>query len=208
MKYSIYLARIEGSASSTDTRLQVRVLPDMEDLSKDYLPMWPSFFRNELITGRPGSLVWVIANEEYTMGYVLGYANFYTWKDDYKAASIPSDLFDKIDEGSIDLKGHILNYTDAQVVFWNENTLHFIERSTGTSIIAYRNGTIHSVGPLEILASVGESILKITGKEIVLSSPSIRIEGEVKLGTNPQGKVFVSSGSGGNNTVPSKGVWA
>jgi|LSQX01.3.fsa_nt_gb hypothetical protein len=208
MQYSIYLARIEGVSSSTDSRLQVRILPDMEDLSRDYLPMWPSFFRNEMITGKPGALVWVIANKEYTMGYVLGYANFYTWKDDYKDASIPSDLFDRIDDGAIDLRGKILNYSDTQVMFWNENTLHFIERSTGASIIAYRNGTIHSVEAGEIVAKVGQSILRITGEEIVLSSPSVRIEGEVKLGTNPQGQVFISSGPKGNNTVPSKDVWA
>lgn len=208
MNYSIYLARIESATSSNDSRLQVRVLPDMEALPTDNLPWWPHFFRNEAITGKPGALVWVIANEEYTMGYILGYANFYSWEGSYEDASIPMDLFDEIDNSSIDLKGRILNYADIQVTFWNENTLHFVERSTGGYIIAYRNGTIHSVKPGEILSVVGSSILKITSDEIVVSAKTVRIEGDIKLGQDPQGKVFVSSGTGGTNAVPSRSVWA
>ena len=208
MKYSIYLARIEGAASAEDSRIQVRVLPDMEDMERDVLPMWPHFFRNESITGKPGALVWVLSNEEYTTGYILGYANFFSWRDEYEEASIPAELYEVLDNANIELQGKIMNYSDIQVTFWNENTLHFIERSTGASIIAYRSGTIYTVSPGLVDVTVGNSIFRITPEEIILSAANIRIEGEIKLGTNPQGKVFVSGGTGGGNSVPSRDVWA
>lgn len=207
MKYSIYLARIEGPITNSDSRLMVRVLPEMEDINPDQLPRWPSFFRNELLTGKPGALVWVISNEEFTTGFVLGYANFYTWRDDYGEASIPKDLYDALDNANINLKGKVMNFADSQVTFWNENTLHFVERSSGSSIVAYSNGTIHAIRPEVVEIIVGSSVLQIKEEEIIISAKNVRIEGEVKLGKNPQGKAFVSSGVSGQNAVASKDVW-
>ena len=208
MKYSIYIAMIEGVSSLKDNRLTVRVLPDMEDISGDNLPKWPCFIRNELITGKQGQLVWVIANEEFTTGYVLGYANFTTWKDDYEIASVPVDLYNALDDASINLGGKMLSYSDLQISFWNENTIHFVERNSGACIVAFRNGTIHRIKPEGVDIQVGSSIFQIKENEIIISAETLKLEGEkVLLGKNPQGKVFVSPGASGGNSVPSKGVW-
>jgi len=206
---SIYIAKIEVPATKEDNRLQVRVLPHMENLPLEMLPVWPCFFKYQYISGKPGELVWCIANSEFTMGYVLGYANTYSWVGDYTEDSLSDDFKNKLDDFHVELRGTLLNFSDMIVTFWNETSIHFVSRSSGDHIIAFTSGTLHIVRPKEVITSVeGESIFKVTKDEIVLSAKKIRLAGEVRLGTNPQGSVLVTQGVLGKNGVPAKDVWA
>jgi hypothetical protein len=205
MGYSIFIASVERAATQKDPRLTLRVIPHMQDLPVASLPKWPCFFKNEIITGSVGEYVWVIAADDFSIGYVLGYLNGFNW--DTMPDSIPSSLYDSISDAYISLKGMIYDFSNILVTYWDADSIHFVDRKKGSHVIAFRNGTIHTVSPSEILSAVGSSIFKITSQEIILSAGTIRVEGDVKLGRNPQGNVMVSSGTSGRNSLPSSSVW-
>jgi len=209
MSYSLYIAKIEGVASAGNTRLQVRVLPHMESLDKDYLPIWPFFFGYQAITGKAGELVWCIANDEFTAGYVLGFVNSYTWSGSYEESSIPQSLYDRIDDIHVELRGKLLNYKDIIVSFWNDTSIHFVDRSTGAHITAFTSGTLSIVRPEEIIMAVGgTSMINMNSEEIVITAKKVRLSGEVRLGLAPQGPVLVTPGVLGKNGLTSSSVWA
>lgn len=83
----LYRALIYDNVKAGDDRLQVRILPWMADISgeEEYnLPKFPPFVKGEVIRGYtekdPGpegvaTSVWVAANTDFTVGYVLGTVN-------------------------------------------------------------------------------------------------------------------------------------
>ena len=52
MAYSFYVAEIVEASTIDDNRLRIRVLPYMEGIPNEKCPCWPSFFRDELYTGK------------------------------------------------------------------------------------------------------------------------------------------------------------
>lgn len=208
LAYGLYIGEIVGISANDNTRVQVRITPGMEDIAKDYLPIWPSFFKHQAITGKVGDLVWCIANEEFTVGYILGYVNSFTWGGTYADDSLTSSFLDKIDDVHVALRGTVLNYRDIIVTYWDENCVHFIQRTDGSTIIAYTSGTLSIVRPTEILQSVGESSVRINKDEIALVAQTVRLAGKIRLGDNPKGKVLVTQGGLGRNGLPADDVWA
>lgn len=83
----LYRALIYDNVKAGDDRLQVRIMPYMAEISgdeEDNLPKYPPFFRGKVIRGytekdkesgmQPTS-VYVLANNNFTVGYVLGAVN-------------------------------------------------------------------------------------------------------------------------------------
>lgn len=212
MDYAIYIAKIEGAATKGDSRLRVRVIPHMEGIAVDKLPSWPHFFRDKMITGttfttQPADYVWVIANEDFSIGYVLGLTNMFSFGASYGESSLSGTLMDAVSDAHIRLNGTTLSFNDTLITYWDGNSVHFVERSTGSYYIAFRNGTLHTVCNDKIACKVGASMFKITEDEIQMSAKNIRLNGEVRLGSNPKGKIMVSNGSGAENAVASDEVW-
>lgn len=209
MSYAIYIAEIVGVASAGNTRLQVRVLPQLEGIADEYLPVWPYFFQHQAITGKKGELVWCIANTDLSVGYILGFVNKYSWNGTYEENSIPQTLMDQLDDVHVELRGKLFSYKDIIVTFWNETSMHFIERSTGAHITALTTGTLSIVRPDEIIMAVaGKSMINMSADEITITASKIRLSGDVRLGSNPQGKVLVTQGVLGQNGLPAESVWA
>ena len=202
------LGRVEGAASKSDNRLSVRVLPELEGVAEEYLPRWPSFFRTKQITGAIGEIVWVICNKDLTVGYVLGPSNYFPWTGEFKDESISESLWEEFAQVYLNIRGGILNYASLEITFWNQKAIHFIHRPTGASWVIQSSGILHQVGPEDVFISVGNSILQITDEEISLSATTIRLQGDVRLGMNPSGKVLKVPGTLGRNGEPSKDVWA
>ena len=48
MNCKVYLAEVVGTAIAGNTRLQVRVIPDMQDIPAEKCPVWPSFFKDKI----------------------------------------------------------------------------------------------------------------------------------------------------------------
>ena len=218
MSYGIYIAQVVGVASSGDDRLQVRELPQMQNymtLPDDQCPKWSFFFRDELYTGTGAAndYVWVICNDDFSVGYILGAANYTTYSSEstlYKQKSIPSDLTKAIKESIATLRGEQYSFKNLKVTFWNNDSIHFIERSTGGSIIAFRNGTLYIARPDEFAIVMGETKFTMSKqKGISLSGTSIKLgSNDVFIGNKADGRILVTTGVTGNDARASDCAWA
>ena len=232
MSYSFYVGKIVNVATSDDNRLQVRIIPHMQDgdIPDEDCPVYPSFFRDEFYTGKVGDYVWVIADEEFSLGYVYSLANFNTYPDktilegnssaflksaDGVDLSIPSDLRNSISSHAISLLSRDLSLADCKITYWDSNCIHYIERSTGGSISAFRNGTLYIQRPDEFIVAIGGkdgSVFKMTSQGIDISSSNegrIALQSQkVNLGLNPTQTVLVNNGDSADCAVPSKYVLA
>ena len=218
MSYGIYIAQVVGVANSGDDRLQVRVLPQMQNymtLPDDQCPKWSFFFRDEFYTGTgaANNYVWVISNDDFSVGYILGAANYTTYSSEstlYKQKSIPSDLTKAIKESIATLRGEQYSFKNLKVTFWNNDSIHFIERSTGGSIIAFRNGTLYIARPDEFAIVMGETKFTMSKqKGISLSGTSIKLgSNDVFIGNKADGKILVTTGVTGNDARASDCAWA
>lgn len=226
--YGFHVAKVVGVAEQEDNRLQVKVLPQMEDITDGQCPQWSSFFRDELLMGKVGDYVWVICNDEFTTGYVFSLANYTTYQDvtkesggsvfkkstDNKNLSIPvtayKKAFDRFDRYHSSNK---ISLSNAKVTFWSDTCVHFIEGSTGGTIQAYSSGTIYVFRPNEMFIRMGNSIFKIDdyGIHMKSSASNSRIEIEapkVNLGKNPSAYVLINSTGNGQGAIASSYVKA
>lgn len=217
MSYGIYIAQVVGAATEGDDRLQVRVLPQMQNvatLPDDQCPKWSFFFRDEFYTGTGAAndYVWVICNDDFSVGYILGVANYTTYTSDstlYKQKSIPSDLRSAIADSIATIRGEEYTFSNLKITFWNENSVHFIEKSTGGSLVAFRNGTLYMLRPNEFVIVMGDTKFTMNRTGISLTGASIKLGSKsVCLGDNPDGAVLVTTGTTGANARVSKYVRA
>lgn len=217
MSYGIYIAQVVGAANSGDDRLQVRVLPQMQNASTlpdSQCPKWSYFFRDEFYTGTGAAndYVWVICNDDFSVGYILGIANYTTYTSEetlYKQKSIPSDLINTMKDSIATLRGEQYSFKNLKVTFWNEDSVHLIERGTGGSIIAFRNGTFYMMRPSEFVISIGDTKLTMNRSGISLTGASIKLGSkDVCLGNEPDGGVLVTTGMTGADARVSQYVRA
>ena len=196
MGYNLYLAEVVGVAIETDSRVQVRVLPQMEGISENMCPRWPCFFRDEGLTGNPGDLVWVICDDEFSLGYILGLANYNTFVEDtFSEYSLSPDLQQKGKDILLSIKAETLNYHNIKLEYWDSNCIHFVEKSTGGKIIVFSSGTIYIMRPKEFIVVIGNTKLQLNADGISMSGNNIKLQSEyVGLGNSPKGNVLITDG--------------
>lgn len=211
-----YLAIVEGTATPDDFRLTVRPIPEMRNIMETgLLPRFPFFFGNKAYTGKLKELVWIVSNEEFTMGYVMGLVSKFNWNDDYSEQSITLDTFEKIRNVYVELRGIVLPFSDLEITYWDNTCIHAVDRRDGKLLIGYSSGSINIISKDEILFMVGNSdkqknsIIHVTDDTISLKAENIYINGEkVYLGRNSYGPVVVTHGNDINVAVAAKGVFA
>lgn len=223
MDYGFYLAEIVDVAQPKDNRIGVRVLPYMKGISASECPLWPSFFKDSLYTGKKGELVWVLCDNEFSIGYVFGPANYTTYPDIIDSStstvyeksentnlSIPSDLRDKITKSSADVIGRYLNLENIKVTYWDDNCVHYVERDTGGMVMAYKTGSLFIFRQNELIIKIGPTLFKMDANSFSASANSIKLQSEyVGLGnSNCAGKVLVTEGSTAEGAYVSSAVHA
>lgn len=216
MNCEIYLAEVVGAATAGNTRLQVRVIPDMQDIPDEKCPAWPSFFKDKIFWLSVGSKVWVICNKEFTLGYILGEANETTLnvgQSVFEKNSISENFLEDINKDNKSYfkstKKEIDPYNSV-VTYWDKDCVHFINKSDGSLTVCYRNGSIFKASKSSMYMSVGSSVLNIDESGIALKADRISLTSpNVQLGNSNQGYVMVSGGStSGKNAVTSTCVQA
>ena len=216
MNYGIYLAEVVGTALAGNTRLQVRVIPDMQDIPAGKCPMWPSFFKDKIFWLPEGSKVWVICNKEFTLGYILGEANETTLnvgQGVFEENSISENFLSDINKDNKSYfkstKKEIDPYNSV-ITYWDEDSAHFVNKSDGSLTVCYRNGSIFKASKNSMYLSVGSSVLNIDESGIALKADRISLTSpNVQLGNSNQGYVMVDGGStSGKNAVRSTCVQA
>ena len=217
MSYGLYIAKVVGAAVDGDDRLQIRILPQMHNtfaIPDSKCPRWPFFFREECFTGTGASdeYVWVVCNDDFSVGYILGMANFNTYSTDnslFKDKSIPLDLKNAIKESITSLKGESFKFENLKITYWDENSIHFVERNTGGAIMAFRSGALYIARPEEFGIYLGDSKFTVNSNGISFTGPSINLDSEnVHLGKNSDAKVLVTTGVSGNDARASEHAWA
>lgn len=210
--FSIYVAKIVGECTKTDNRLAVRILPQMDDTSipDSLCPRWPFFFRDQVLTGAYGDLVWVICDNEFSSGYIMGEANYNTYVENNFVSgkvnstdkkdtnfSIPEKLIEKVSDVLVNLKSEILSLSNVKVTFWNDTCIHFIERSSGGVFIAFYTGTIYIFRSDEMIMKIGQSCIKLNSDGFsVTGQNNINLQSKyVGLGLEPSGQVLVTDGA-------------
>ena len=221
MEYGIYLGVITRDAAADDNRVRVRVIPYMEGIPDTECPYWPFFFKDQMITGKAGDMVWVICGNEFDIGYVLGYANYCADDtEDFKvhttaagqiSLSVPEELRQSIKDTSVELLGEELSFINIKATFWNDSAIHFIDRDSGAFYIAFKTGTLYvfQADGLKISLNGGQSkmVLNASGFSVKADSTSIQSR-QVGLGLNPSAEVLVSKGDSGEEAMPSEYVKA
>ena len=223
MSYGIYIAQVVEPAANGDDRLRVRVLPQMQNtvtLPDENCPKWSFFFRDEFYTGMQTILgeqvandyVWVICNDDFSVGYILGVANYTTYSNDatlYQQKSIPTDLKDIISKSIATIRGEEYAFKNLKVTFWNKDSIHLIEKSTGGKIIAFRNGTFYVMRHSEFVVSIGETKFTMNSTGVSFTGASIKLESkDVTLGKGELSSVLVTSGKTGADAKASEFVRA
>lgn len=223
MDYGFYLAEVVDVAQPKDNRLGVRVLPYMKDIQAGECPLWPSFFKDALYTGKKGELVWVLCDNEFSIGYVFGPANYTTYPDiidsststvyeksDKISLSIPTDLRDKITKSSADILGKYLNLENIKVTYWDDNCVHYVERDTGGVVIAYKSGSFYIFRQNEMVIKIGPTLFKMDANSFGASAESIKLQSDyVGLGGGScAGRVLVTEGATAEGAYVSDSVHA
>ena len=218
MGYGFYLGQVASVAADNDNRLSIRVLPQMEGIPATKCPAWPSFFRDELYTGKVGDYVWVICDDEFSLGYVFGLANYNTYayvsefekSFDGKNLSIPSDLRKKISESMVSIEGVALSLDNVKVTYWDDNCIHYIERDTGGKVIAFKSGSLYVFRQNEFIIKISKSVLRLDATSLSSVADTIKLQADyVGLGNQESlGHVLVTNGSSALSGYPSKTVHA
>ena len=231
----LYIAKVVGTSTAEDSRLQVKVLPFMEDLASASCPKWPFFFKDELYSGKSGELVWCICDDHFNVGFILGPANYYTnYSSEYSTAAkdnkeitlsiSESKLLNVIYDNARKVGATVIGgdsssnftITNMKVTYWDSSCIHFVDRTNGGSIIAYSSGSLLVMTPSEFFVHIGAATdsatgttLKINTDGISLMGSSIKLQGEeVSLGKNPKGSVLVTEGATAESGKPSDCVKA
>ncbi len=223
MEYGFYLAEVVDVAQPKDNRLGVRVLPYMNGINPGECPLWPSFFKDSLYTGKVGELVWVICDNEFSIGYVFGPANYVTYPDIIDSSSstvfeksgnislsIPSDLREDISSSAADVLGRYLSLENIKVTYWDDNCIHYVERDTGGMVIAFKSGSFYIFRQNELVIKIGPTMLKLDAASFSATAESIKLQSEyVGLGnSNCAGRVLVTEGATADGAYVSESVHA
>ena len=216
MNCEIYLAEVVGTATAGNTRLQVRVIPNMRDIPAEKCPVWPSFFKDKIFWLSAGSKVWVICNEDFTLGYILGEANETTLNvgsGAFEENSVSKNFVKTINKDSrsyFKSTRKDIDPSNSIVTYWDENCVHFVSKKDGSLTVSYSNGAILRASKSSMYMSVGSSVLNIDESGIALKANKISLSSpDVQLGNSNQGYVMVSGGSStGKNAVQSTCVQA
>lgn len=215
MEYGIYIAEILGSPTTDDCRCCVRILPQMSHTETKYCPCWSYFFKDKVFVGRNGEFVWVICDNEFSNGYILGPVNNSCLRtDDFSSSSVSSTFWKKISDVMVSLSTQSFNFSDLDVTFWNGKCIHFTERSTGGKVIAYDNGTLYIFRGDSFLVKIGENILRINSDSISMSTGSADSDrsialqsGNVRLGMNPSKNILATMGVKSDVAETNNDVW-
>ena len=214
MDYLLKLGVVTDSRHVVDTNhplwgpnyFQVRVLPDMNDIGlapgtdlDQYgdllLPRYPNFFRNNDICYQPGDPVWIVCDDDYHVGFILGPAQPPAGDDQKYFLQIINAA--ERQAGATDETISAINQITIQKL--SDSYINFTNTFTGTS------GQIYNTSIVYIYGSDG-SIYSTNGKY----SMTITSDGNITINGKNETKVLdgdmnIMGGNAVNFGVPPSG---
>jgi hypothetical protein len=178
----IVLGRTTDTENNPINRFQVKILPDHVDIPIDeyyLLPQFSNFFVNNNIAYQPNDVVWLLTNDDYHIGFILGLKQ-------PEAGEGLNPLIQMINSFESDNKFSISSYSEISISRLSDQSIQFTNVITGCSGFIYNNRVfiyINNNGEIRvknpglnmIVSERGE--IKITGKSLseILSSKEINI---------------------------------
>ena len=181
----LYKARLYKHIRYGDDRFQVRILPYMVDIPEDELdnlPKYPAFFKGEFPNGKSevqdgkeqASLLWVLATPDFTVGYVLGPASYFsscadtTMKDSWNYSEVKQ---------AVQRSGAItenFDYKDIVVQVRNAGGtyLEFYSVSSGYKYMMTAYGDLISVQDHKIILQAREGVDSGAAQSTVVIEPN------------------------------------
>jgi hypothetical protein len=124
---------------------QVKVLPDMNDINdKDVngnylLPRYPNFFKNNDICYQPGDPVWLVCDDDYHVGFILGPAQPPAGEDITSFIALINNA-----ELNADMEQSAINEISIQKL--SDTYITFSNVSTGTAGQIYNTNIVYLYG--------------------------------------------------------------
>ena len=228
----IYKARIYDNCKKGDDRIQVRIIPYMADVPDDELenlPKYPPFFKGQVIRGQcekddgptSATLCWVAATSDFTLGYVLGTANFFggpkdkmleSWNygETKKALQRTGTITDDFDYKNIAL--NMRNPNSTYIEFYSISTGEkWMMTSTG-DIITIQNNKIQLTASEGVDSSSARSSIVIEPTKITFNTATFFVNAKkVVLGKHNHNALGTISSTGvscdGVNLQPIDNIW-
>lgn len=205
-EFVIRKAKIYRCLGPNDDRLQLQVLPELQNIDDeemDDLPKYPPFFQGQVITGLSykedgdkAEYVWVICTPDLIVGYILGKANIFGESDkkyeySYNYSSIKSfiqqrkALPDDFDYNHIQIVNWVATDTGGMIQCYNYITGDWVLLNTSGSIITVQQKRIYMrVGspPDPISAGpVGFSSVEMTPDKFFVKSTTIELDSKMLI---------------------------
>jgi hypothetical protein len=208
---SLSLAILYENLGPNDDRLRVRPIPellDVPDEELDYLPAYPMFFKEQVITGfsekdhgkDAADVVWICHSKDFDQGWIMGkannygantsqkYPNSYNYSEVRKYLQGRHALPDDFDYDHIVIRLKSGN-DDSSVDSNTGGVIELYNFLTGDYVILNTSGSVLCVMQHQIYIRVGTpsssggggssfSAITVKGSEINLKSPLIFLDGK------------------------------
>lgn len=116
-------------------RFQVRIIPEMDDISEnELLPWYPTFFSDHQESFKVGDVVWIVVSEDFKVGFIVGKAQI-------PAGESISDLITDINTLEEECGFPRSTYSAISIDFVRDGILEFHNIYTGSKGIIYNNRT-------------------------------------------------------------------
>lgn len=208
MSCTIKLELYRGKVISIDDpskqgNIQVKLLPEMADISDDKCPWLPPFYGNssdnELKNNPPqiGSLIWVLADKTFYRRYYMNAKYNIKGKFDYTKIS---DILGSIDGLDTEYKNIIFElYEDESLSFHNRNDgSHGFISSNGGSLVIKGDSSIEATNEKGSITMDSSGLITINGSSDinVTSSANISVEATSNTTIKANGILTLETGDG------------
>jgi hypothetical protein len=193
-------AKIYKVCGPLDDRLQVQILPELQNIPTDEmddLPKYPPFIKGNVVTGKShkedgdkAEFVWVICTPDLQVGYVLGKANIfgdptkkypesYSWKDVKtflrERRALPSDF----DYKHVIIRNWVASDKGGLIEFYNYLTGDWGIINTSGSILTVQQKQIYiRVGTPGAGARAAFSAITLTADRTHIKTPNFEVDAD------------------------------
>lgn len=211
--FKLYKAEVVSPGKPEDPRLTVRIVPHMVDISDEsVLPKFPPFLKNHIPNFPVKTILWVISDEQFLVGYILGPTNVFSeFPDNY--LNLKKQMY-TMNQVSLSAGSGFHSYEDLYITYVDSNLIEAVDLQDGTRLIYHSSGSFYSQGPRGIYIKYGVSTIEILPESISLKSKTITLSALENIVLSSEkgnkegagGKFVVTTSNPGDFILPNGGA--
>lgn len=198
MAYELHRAKVMTQGTEADPRLTVQIVTYMDNISDvQALPRYPFFTKNSFYNFPAGTFVWVLASDDFHIGYILGQSNIFSeTSTDYPNLTTKLSA---LNDASLAAGAAFNDIKDLLFIYVDNNLIEAVNTRLGSKITYNSTGSLFIHSPRGIFIRYGQSNFEINDKEINIKAVNIRLDGKVALGNGNNSRYVLSSTNPGTN---------